>query len=391
MTENIEKIIQKQQALEYLKKQSCTSASQLQKLHQQATDAYSKYIISQCIRLERRNQRHRFFASVLTASLLAVLLFLFAGLLKTGIGHLPISRVPEQTVYPEEATEVSSADDFSVGDSGTEISDESSNNKNSTEFSDETASDDTAPYQDAANATASSETPSTERSTIKIYKNSNGEIETTLTLAQDAIDEGDFTKAQQILDNDNVKPDGPASVLTYFNLYVAEGNYDLAVNMQVDYLNNAFGTQNIRLQSFFYANLQDAKDFPLSDDTRQRCEACIKACEESITRFTELDNLIEDRKYEEALEKCDTMRNVNGCSDNVLFYSYRECYLKLEKYEEFAEYLITQAQNIQKDGDLNLINPDRFSVEDALEKIYDKVSPATQEKITALNFIDQDN
>ena len=63
----------------------------------------------------------------------------------------------------------------------------------------------------------------------------------------------------------------------------------------------------------------------------------------------------------------------------------------LEKYEEFAEYLIARAQEIQKSSDLLFRVSLKFEVEDGLKEIYDNVSPATQEKITALNFIDQDN
>ena len=63
----------------------------------------------------------------------------------------------------------------------------------------------------------------------------------------------------------------------------------------------------------------------------------------------------------------------------------------LEKYEEFAEYLIARAQEIQKSSVLLFRVSLKFEVEDGLKEIYDNVSPATQEKITALNFIDQDN
>lgn len=362
MTENIKKIIQKQQALEYLKKQSCTSGSQLQKLHQQATDAYSKYIISQCIRLEHRNQKRRFFASILTTSLLAVVLIWFAGLAKTRIERISISRAPEQTVLPEETTE----------------------------FYSEDTSNAAIPSEAATNTTDSSETSSAEHSTMKIYKNSNGQIVTTQTLVQDAIKEGNLAKAHQILKDDNMGPDTFAGACTYYDLYVAEENYDLAVNTQLDYL-DAFGTQNIRLYSPIYVNLQEAKDFPLSDDTKQRYDAYMKECDESVARFAELDDLIKDKKYEEALEKCNTMKNVNGCTDYLLFYSYRDCYMGLEKYEEFAEYLIARAQEIQKSSDLLFRVSLKFEVEDGLKEIYDNVSPATQEKITALNFIDQDN
>ena len=132
--------------------------------------------------------------------------------------------------------------------------------------------------------------------------------------------EGNLAKAHQILKDDNMGPDTFAGACTYYDLYVAEENYDLAVNTQLDYL-DTFGTQNIRLYSPIYVNLQEAKDFPLSDDTKQRYDAYMKECDESVARFAELDDLIKDKKYEEALEKCNTMKNVNGCTDYLLFYS----------------------------------------------------------------------
>ena len=87
MEENFEKILQRQQELEYLKKQNTGSKRQLQQLSQKLVSDYSRQILSQCSKIQTITRKRRFFSLMrkifLTLSA-ALFIFIFLALFRLG-------------------------------------------------------------------------------------------------------------------------------------------------------------------------------------------------------------------------------------------------------------------------------------------------------------------
>lgn len=87
MEENFEKILQRQQELEYLKKQNTGSKRQLQQLSQKLGSDYSRQILSQCSKIHTIIRKRRFFSLMrkifLTLSA-ALFIFIFLALFRLG-------------------------------------------------------------------------------------------------------------------------------------------------------------------------------------------------------------------------------------------------------------------------------------------------------------------
>lgn len=94
-----------------------------------------------------------------------------------------------------------------------------------------------------------------------------------------------------------------------------------------------------------------------------------------------------DQKYEEALELCKDFHE-SGISYSVLFEDYNLCYKHLERYEEYAEFLIDIAKQLPEKDDYYDDLPDRYRVINCLESVYPKVSEETQKKIDELGVIE---
>ena len=203
---------------------------------------------------------------------------------------------------------------------------------------------------------------------------------------QDAILAEDYEEARRIIKENGFQPDNFATVLCFSKLYVHDQEYDQAADVLINFITDVSGTQNISEYSLLYEQLKVVSELELSPDVRQRCSTCLKACQKSAAQLASISALIDTERYDVALELCDATHQ-NGTYYSVLFEYYNTCYTKLEKYEDYAVFLMKLAKMIQKEGDITLSLPDRFRVQHCLENIYSLVSEETQKKIDALDFL----
>lgn len=202
-----------------------------------------------------------------------------------------------------------------------------------------------------------------------------------------ALDAGNTQEAHQILEENNVDPHSFAGTLEYSKLYEKEGNYDEAVSVVLYFLTNVAGSQNLSEASPIYQRLVELKDYPLSDNVRSRYDAGIAACQENTVHLNAITDLIKSKDYEGALKACDQLKE-NGTSDNTLFYDYKQCYMALEQYEEYASYLISLEKQSIKEGDQYSYQiPDKYTLKQELQEIYELVSESTRQEIDQLGVL----
>lgn len=139
--------------------------------------------------------------------------------------------------------------------------------------------------------------------------------------------------------------------------------------------------------SILYTQLVQVGTHHLSPDVQKRYDECIAQCEKGNARRMAIWSLMNDQKYEEALELCKDFHE-SGISYSVLFEDYNLCYNHLEKYEEYAEFLIDIAKQLPEEDDYYDDLPDRYRVINCLKSVYPKVSEETQKKIDELGVIE---
>ena len=140
-----------------------------------------------------------------------------------------------------------------------------------------------------------------------------------------------------------------ANYVGYSKVCVQEGNYDEAASVLVYYINEQYGVENIEKNNLIYEDLRQLNG-PFSTRIQEKYDSCIKTCQKWISRFQELDQLLEDKNYEEVLTKADWMRK-EGSTDSSLFPYIANAYLGLENYEACAVYLLDTAHILQEDFD----------------------------------------
>lgn len=221
---------------------------------------------------------------------------------------------------------------------------------------------------------------------VSISQISSKNIQTPVTLAENAMDNGDYEKAHILLDQFLTEyPDSPAAVLAYSNLYELEEQYDQAAELLISYIDTYYLPYNITDGNLFYQELKEISG-SFSEDTQTAYDKCINDCAESAALFSSIDLLIEHKQYQTALELCDSQKR-KGCFDSLLFEYYHTCYIELKEYELYADYLIEQATEIQTHEDYTLGLPVKSEVISRIEEIYPFVSSEIQNKIDALDLL----
>ena len=202
-----------------------------------------------------------------------------------------------------------------------------------------------------------------------------------------ALDKGDTQEARQLLKQMNLDPHSFAGTLEYSRLYETEKNYDAAVSVVLYFLTDVAGSQSLSEASPIYQRLVELKDYPLSDNVRSRYDAGIAACQETTVHLNAISDLIKSKDYEGALKACDQLKE-NGTSDNALFWDYKQCYMALEQYEEYASYLISLEKQSIKEGDQYSYQiPDKYTLKQELQEIYELVSKETRQEIEQLGVL----
>lgn len=202
-----------------------------------------------------------------------------------------------------------------------------------------------------------------------------------------ALDQGDTQEARQLLKQMNLDPHSFAGTLEYSKLYEKEENYDAAVSIVLYFLTDVAGSQSLSEASPIYQRLVELKDYPLSDNVRSRYDAGIAACQENTVHLNAISDLIKSKDYEGALKACDQLKE-NGTSDNTLFWDYKQCYMALEQYEEYASYLISLEKQSIKEGDQYSYQiPDKYTLKQELQEIYELVSESTRQEIDQLGVL----
>lgn len=314
MEENFEKILQRQQELEYLKKQNTGSKRQLQQLSQKLGSDYSRQILSQCSKIHTIIRKRRFFSLMrkifLTLSA-ALFIFIFLALFR---------------LRP-------------FADSGL-------------------STEETDPFGDLP-----------------------------MVQLQRAANDNDFDKVRDIIKENDFKPDTFVTAWVFSMLYEHDQDYDQAATVILDFIDNYFDVRNMTKLSILYTQLVQVGTHHLSPDVQKRYDECIAQCEKGNARRMAIWSLMNDQKYEEALELCKDFHE-SGISYSVLFEDYNLCYKHLEKYEEYAEFLIDIAKQLPEEDDYYDDLPDRYRVINCLKSVYPKVSEETQKKIDELGVIE---
>lgn len=323
---NLTAILRRQQELEYLKEQNCPSFKKLNALRKKTPSAYSRTVLGQCLHIYSQISMRKFWSFLRKIPLYLLGAFAMYMILGT-IFYL---------IFPN----------------------------------------------DSSSQTSSAQT-STEIDDFEEYVSQMPIIQ-----LQYAIEDEDFELARSIIKENNFKPDTFCTASYFSDLYVHDKDYDQAADVLVNFITNIYGTQNVLECSPLYVQLQEVSKLELSPEARQRCTTCLNACKESAARLASISALIDTEKYDLALELCDAQHRTGTCY-YILFEYYNTCYTKLKRYEDYADFLMTVAKEVQQEEDeVSYFLPDDSWVQSCLEKVYPHVSKSTQERIDAMHFFE---
>lgn len=207
-----------------------------------------------------------------------------------------------------------------------------------------------------------------------------GEITTLVTMAQDEIADGNYSKARQLLDESfKENPDNFAGTMAYFDLYNAEKNYDQAAWTLIRFINEIYGVQNVTDTTYPYQKLKDFSN-PLSEDMQKKYEICIQNCEKSAGLFQALKTMIDTENFRDALALCDSLQSQN-VKKNILINYYCPCYIGLKEYEICARYLIDYGTSLPNRQDDITHVTEHSTISYYAEKIYPELSADTQKEL----------
>lgn len=212
--------------------------------------------------------------------------------------------------------------------------------------------------------------------------------QTTVLRAEAAMDEGDYDSAEEILDSEKEKNTNTfAGSLTYSELYNAQGRYDEAALVVLNFIDHYYPTVNMHPNAPLYQQLKNITG-TLSPEVQTRYDKCITECEESGEVYDSIYALIQADRFQAALELCNTRKKA-GAFDSALFEYYNDCYMGLKKYEEFADYLIELIENYPPDDSpAQLEVPFKSWVISCMEEIYPNLSAETQQRMDDLHVFD---
>ena len=313
MSENLKNILHKQQELEYLKSQSNLSPHDLKKECQTSESSYLKQIFKQYQKIRRGPCIYKFLCN-LSQILAGVLLILTTICL---IFIVTVARF-------------------------------SSNTANLTD------SESPAAIQQSSTASDSNN--------IQHISSVANHLDGTIGEIQDALLDNEYEKARKLLTDNAIVPDNLSTALCYVELYEHDQDYDLAADIMITYVTDIWKPQNIATKdTSVYTGLAEVGTHPLSKNVLTRYDACLDICNKTAARFAAVRSLIKEKDYESALELCKTLKQ-DGTSDNMLFWYLNDCYTNLEKYEEYATYLISLQKEVKKETDFSLYLPPESSV-----------------------------
>ena len=202
---------------------------------------------------------------------------------------------------------------------------------------------------------------------------------TSVPRAEAAMEAGDYTNAKKILDSKKERNENTfAGALTYSELYNKTGDYDNAALVILNFLDKHYPPVNIHSQSPLYTDLQDIKG-ELSPDVQERYDTCMTECKASAAFYDHLDSLVKREDYQTALDLCNS-RKQEGAFDSTLFTYYDYCYMGLEKYEEFADYLMEIIKNYPSDVYSMIKVPSDDAVTSGINKVYPYLSAEKNER-----------
>lgn len=189
---------------------------------------------------------------------------------------------------------------------------------------------------------------------------------TPIPMAEHAIENGDYEKAKQILDDAIAKnPDGIFFYYTYAEMYIAAGEYDEAVSVLTDTIYNRLHVQNMFSSSFFYKLLKTIPKESLTT-LAEEYQKCLADCNAYVKQYESIDSLIEQEHYYSALTICDNLKS-QGASDESLYYRYYQCYIGLKAYDECKNYLDSLMG--KKTSITDLMHPDDDTIQYYLDKL----------------------
>lgn len=337
MSENLENIFHKQQELEYLKSQSSLSLHDLKKECKTSESFYKKQIFKQYQKIRQGPCIYQFLcnlsqilaSTLLILTVICIVFLLLAARFSSDAVNLPDSE-------------------------NTATTQETSNSPNSAKIQHISAA---ANHLDGI----------------------IGEI-------QDALLDNEYENARNLLTGNAIAPDNLSAVLCYVELYEHDQDYDRAADIMISYITDIWNPQNIAIKDNpAYTGLVEVGSHPLSKNIQTRYDTCLNACDEAAARFAAVRSLIKEKDYESALELCTTLKQ-DGTSDNMLFWYLNDCYRNLEKYEDYAAYLISLQKEVKKETYFSLYLPTESSVHYALQEVYPYVSDKTRKEIDSLEF-----
>lgn len=162
-----------------------------------------------------------------------------------------------------------------------------------------------------------------------------------ISMAEHAIENGDYEKAKQILDDAIAKtPYAIPLYHTYAEMYIAAGKYDEAVSVLTDTIYNRLHVQNMSSSPFYFGFYELLTSIPEESLTTsaEEYQKCLADCDTYIKQYESIDSLIEQEHYYSALTICDNLKS-QGASDSSLHYRYYQCYIGLKAYDECENYL----------------------------------------------------
>lgn len=187
-----------------------------------------------------------------------------------------------------------------------------------------------------------------------------------IPMAEHAIENEDYEKAKQILDDAIAKnPDGIFLYYTYTEMYIAAGEYDEAVSVITDTIYNRLHVQNMVPSSFFYKLLKSIPEESLTTSAEEY-QKCLADCNTYVKQYESTDSLIEQEHYYSALTICDNLKS-QGASDASLYYRYYQCYIGLKAYDECENYLNSLLGKQTSITDLE--HPDDDTIKSLLDKL----------------------
>lgn len=220
-----------------------------------------------------------------------------------------------------------------------------------------TASSDTAPTVTPDQTSNESTSTSLEHTDATPVRESSISDNDALTNVQKTFDnyikEKNYSAALDLIVNDFSNSDFSLSRLStyrnYVTYYEAQKQYETSLAYQLDYIENKDGLDNVRASSVHYELLMETLKHVSSSDER------IQKIKDSVARWSEIEDLIKNNSYDQALQKLLDLKN-GGLDCAILYYMLGNTYTKQQEYvkamECYIEYIDNHSNYNQLENDL---------------------------------------